>query len=152
MPRKILRSPLQTIHWIVCLTLRSNPSIQLKRNKKHRQKSVFFIWRKGRDSVSAAASVRVDSDWHWQSFTTDPFESSRSTQKNKNGIPFGIPSLFGGKGGIRTLGRVLADTRFPVVRLRPAQPPFRTQALTLYHARNKKSTPFSILFEKFFIP
>ena len=31
----------------------------------------------------------------------------------------------GGKGGIRTLERVLAVTRFPVVRLRPAQPPFR---------------------------
>ena len=70
--------------------------------------------------------------------------------KNQTGIPFGIPSLFGGKGGIRTLGRVLADTRFPVVRLRPAQPPFRTQALTLYHDKNKKSTPFLRLIKKFF--
>ena len=101
MPRKILRSPLQTIHWMVCLTLRSNPSGKSKRSK--------------------------------------------------NGIPNGMPFLLGGKGGIRTLGRVLADTRFPVVRLRPAQPPFRTQALTLYHAGNKKSTPFLRLFKKFFI-
>ena len=125
-------------------------SSQYKQKQKwHPKWDAIFTWRKGRDSVSAAASVRVGSDCHRQSFTTDPFESSRSTQKNKNGIPFGIPSLFGGKGGIRTLGRVLADTRFPVVRLRPAQPPFRTQALTLYHAGNKKSTPFLRLFKIF---
>lgn len=31
----------------------------------------------------------------------------------------------GGKKGIRTLERVLAVTRFPIVRLRPAQPSFR---------------------------
>ena len=39
--------------------------------------------------------------------------------------------FFFGKGGIRTLERVLAVTRFPVVRLRPAQPPFRV-TLPLY--------------------
>ena len=37
-------------------------------------------------------------------------------------------SFFFGKGGIRTLERVLAVTRFPVVRLRPAQPPFHMTA------------------------
>ena len=31
-------------------------------------------------------------------------------------------SIFGGERGIRTLERVLAVTRFPIVRLRPAQP------------------------------
>ena len=36
--------------------------------------------------------------------------------------------LFFGKGGIRTLERVLAVTRFPVVRLRPTQPPFHGEA------------------------
>ena len=32
--------------------------------------------------------------------------------------------LFGGKRGIRTLGAFIGHTRFPVVRLRPAQPSF----------------------------
>gem|GEM_PF-6393057 len=43
------------------------------------------------------------------------------TKKNRGEFAF-VPN--GGKGGIRTLGGVLAHTRFPVVRLRPAQPPF----------------------------
>ena len=34
-------------------------------------------------------------------------------------------NIFGGKAGIRTPERVSAVTRFPVVRLRPTQPPFR---------------------------
>ena len=34
--------------------------------------------------------------------------------------------FYGGERGIRTLGTVLAFTRFPVVRLRPAQPSLRT--------------------------
>ena len=43
MPRKILRSPLQTVPRTVCLTLRSNPSVQLKR-KKHRPKvDAFYL-------------------------------------------------------------------------------------------------------------
>ena len=43
----------------------------------------------------------------------------KSTKKEH---PLGVPFFCGGERGIRTLGRVLADTRFPVVRLRPAQP------------------------------
>ena len=39
--------------------------------------------------------------------------------------PNGDAFLFGGEGGIRTLERVLAVTRFPIVRLRPAQPPLQ---------------------------
>ena len=105
----------------------------------------------------------VVNDFRWQSDATPSWRSQLAPSAqvardrippfppSKNGIPNGMPFLLGGKGGIRTLGRVLADTRFPVVRLRPAQPPFRTQALTLYHAGNKKSTPFLRLFKKIFI-
>ena len=71
MPRKILRSSLQTVPRTVCLTLGSNPSA-LQNERKAPTKSLVLF--------------------------------------------------FGGERGIRTLGRVLADTRFPVVRLRPAQP------------------------------
>ena len=44
--------------------------------------------------------------------------------------------FFGGERGIRTLGTVLAFTRFPVVRLRPAQPSLRT-AQHNYHITNR---------------
>ena len=47
----------------------------------------------------------------------------------------GTRLFYGGERGIRTLGRVLADTRFPVVRLRPAQPPFRGECLLCIHLR-----------------
>ena len=41
---------------------------------------------------------------------------------NKGPYPIGKALHSGGEREIRTLGRVLAVTRFPVVRLRPAQP------------------------------
>ena len=45
-----------------------------------------------------------------------------SSIKNKRAYLILIRSHFGGERGIRTPERVLAVTRFPVVRLRPAQP------------------------------
>ena len=52
------------------------------------------------------------------------FESTRAQQhkKIKRAYLVLIRSHFGGERGIRTPERVLAVTRFPVVRLRPAQP------------------------------
>ena len=59
--------------------------------------------------------------------------------------------LFGGKRGIRTLGAFIGHTRFPVVRLRPAQPSFhrcyslRTlnlQVLYYYSTSQKKVNTF----------
>ena len=41
----------------------------------------------------------------------------------KKAVPVWV-LLFGGKRGIRTLGAFIGHTRFPVVRLRPAQPSF----------------------------
>ena len=49
----------------------------------------------------------------------------------KKHTPMGV-CFFGGEREIRTLGRVLAYTRFPVVRLRPTQPSLRATH-TLYH-------------------
>ena len=49
--------------------------------------------------------------------------------------------LFGGEKGIRTLDGVLAHTRFPVVRLRPAQPSLHATYIVYY-----KRIPLSILF------
>ena len=40
---------------------------------------------------------------------------------------------FGGERGIRTLERVLAVTRFPIVRLRPAQPSLHISSILLSH-------------------
>ena len=38
--------------------------------------------------------------------------------------------FYGGQSGIRTLERVLAVTRFPIVRLRPAQPTVHFRNIT----------------------
>ena len=40
---------------------------------------------------------------------------------------------FGGERGIRTLERVLAVTRFPIVRLRPAQPSLHISSILPSH-------------------
>ena len=51
--------------------------------------------------------------------------------------------LFGGEKGIRTPERVLAVTRFPIVRLRPAQPSLHNclkQRKLLYYILLKKSS------------
>ena len=45
-----------------------------------------------------------------------------------------LRSFFGGERGIRTLGTVLAFTRFPIVRLRPAQPSLHSTRI-VYHKK-----------------
>ena len=54
------------------------------------------------------------------------FESRGMTRiwANKKAGHFSVTCFYGGKRGIRTLGGFVALTRFPVVRLRPAQPSF----------------------------
>ena len=61
------------------------------------------------------------------SFTTEPVRIPIAKQKSTHWVLF----CFGGKIGIRTLVGVLAQTRFPVVRLRPAQPSFHR--VVFYH-------------------
>ena len=56
--------------------------------------------------------------------------------------------FFFGKGGIRTLGWVLANTRFPVVRLRPAQPPFRKPCYSISRFLENCNTFFNKNFLK----
>ena len=53
--------------------------------------------------------------------------------KNKKHPHSRMPFIYGGERGIRTLGRVLADTRFPVVRLRPAQPSLQVSLIIISH-------------------
>ena len=43
-----------------------------------------------------------------------------------------LVSSYGGEGGIRTRETLLTPTRFPVVRLRPAQPPLHS-ADSVFH-------------------
>ena len=59
--------------------------------------------------------------------------------------------FFGGERGIRTLGTVLAFTRFPIVRLRPAQPSLHLLDFYIISQKYKKSSPFLKFFLVFFI-
>ncbi len=63
----------------------------------------------------------------------------------KKPYPFGY-GFSGGEKGIRTLERVLAVTRFPIVRLRPAQPPLRATATKLLYIRKPKKSSVFIIF------
>ena len=56
----------------------------------------------------------------------------------------------GGERGIRTLGTVLAFTRFPIVRLRPAQPSLHLLDFYIISQKTKQSIPFSKFFYCFF--
>lgn len=42
-----------------------------------------------------------------------------------------LVSSYGGEEGIRTLETLLTPTRFPIVRLRPAQPPLHAQIIEI---------------------
>ena len=60
-------------------------------------------------------------------FRQPPFQvqiPGSTFQNEKNPQAFQLTDFSGGKRGIRTLGGFMAHTRFPVVRLRPAQPSF----------------------------
>ena len=77
---------------------------------------------------SRCGSVRLGSDSRPRlSFTTEPVRIPIAKQKSTHWVLF----CFGGKIGIRTLVGVLAQTRFPVVRLRPAQP--SVHRVVFYH-------------------
>ena len=94
-------------------------------------------WRKDRDSDSRGTKPlgRRGSDSllkgviHYRSVRIPSIE----TKKNTLWCSF----YLGGKIGIRTLVGVLAQTRFPVVRLRPAQPSFHR--VVFYHKNFIKS-------------
>ena len=87
-----------------------------------KQKSVIRIL------AARRRSVRLGSDSRPRlSFTTEPVRIPIAKQKSTHWVLF----CFGGKIGIRTLVGVLAQTRFPVVRLRPAQPSFHR--VVFYH-------------------
>ena len=72
---------------------------------------------------------------------------------NKEPTRLGGFFVCGGERGIRTLGTVLAFTRFPIVRLRPAQPSLHLLDFYIISQNFKKSIPFlkflSIFFKLF---
>ena len=83
-----------------------------------------------RDSNSNVAYYSYELDVH----TATSFQIAQRFERvrivvfcdTKTGYPdWDIPFLYGGEKEIRTLVGVLAQTRFPVVRLRPTQPSLR---------------------------
>ena len=73
-------------------------------------------------------------------FRQPPFQvqiPGSTFQNEKNPQAFQLTDFSGGKRGIRTLGGFMAHTRFPVVRLRPAQPSFHVEVLTRFELVNE---------------
>ena len=81
------------------------------------------------------------------SLRSNPIIFSDKTKKAPTRVLF----RFGGERGIRTLGTVLAFTRFPIVRLRPAQPSLHLLDFYIISQKYKKSSPFLKFFLVFFI-
>ena len=85
---------------------------------------------------------------HWQRSNSKPLTvpvpsgSSTRTQAQTKNPPDWVGFVCGGERGIRTLGTVLAFTRFPIVRLRPAQPSLHLLDFYIISQNNKKSIPF----------
>ncbi len=73
-----------------------------------------------------------------------------SLQKKKDTHFCGYLFPFGGERGIRTLERVLAVTRFPIVRLRPTQPSLQ-QYLTTFRYYSIILNPLQGYFIKIFV-
>ena len=77
------------------------------------------------------------------------FIPSKSIEKNHNGMisvnisinpNHAVVDTFGGERGIRTLETLLTPTRFPIVRLRPAQP-----SLQIYSVKHRLNSITNIM-------
>ena len=76
-----------------------------------------------------------DCFYSWNSVSAAGSFESLSFQFDKKSDPTGWDHFFGGKRGIRTLGAFIGHTRFPVVRLRPAQPSFHNGSCCVHSTR-----------------
>ena len=96
-----------------------------------------FFWRKERASLRYPSPKNSPPDCFCsRNFVSaaGSFESP-SFQFDKKSDPTGWDHFFGGKRGIRTLGAFIGHTRFPVVRLRPAQPSFHNGFCCVHSTR-----------------
>ena len=96
-----------------------------------------FFWRKERASLRYPSPKNSPPDcFYSRNFVSaaGSFESP-SFQFNKKSDPTMWDHFFGGKRGIRTLGAFIGHTRFPVVRLRPAQPSFHNGFCCVHSTR-----------------
>ena len=94
---------------------------------------LLFLWRRERDVERALRNIGPKSNlylrkaYKTQSVLEEfkPLVFLHKNKKEGNRLPF---CFYGGEKEIRTLVGVLAQTRFPVVRLRPTQPSLHAQA------------------------
>ena len=119
------------------LPAHSNPSLSNSIKKVTPLGGItFFGGKRGIHSVTPRLKTV-----HWTVFTAEtPFLlPAHSNPPLSNSIkkvtPLGGITFFGGKRGIRTLGAFIGHTRFPVVRLRPAQPSFHNGSCCVHSTR-----------------
>ena len=103
--------------------------------------------RRSPENLSLAAFLHGDHPFRFES-------PAKSFLNEKNPQASQLTDFSGGKRGIRTLGGFMAHTRFPVVRLRPAQPSFHVFFAALngacisYRIFRRLSTPEVQIFNK----
>ena len=86
--------------------------------------------RRSPENLPLAAFLHGDHPFGFES-PVKPFLNEKNPQASQ------LTDFSGGKRGIRTLGGFMAHTRFPVVRLRPAQPSFHVEVLTRFELVNE---------------
>ena len=106
-------------------------------NKKVTPLCGITFWRKERDSLRYPSPKNSPPDCFYSRISASAAGSFESLtfQFNKKVTPLCGITFFGGKRGIRTLGAFIGHTRFPVVRLRPAQPSFHNGSCCVHSTR-----------------
>ena len=96
-----------------------------------------FFWRKERDSLRYPSPKNSPPDCFCAetSFLLPAHSNPPLSNSIKKVTPLCGITFFGGKRGIRTLGAFIGHTRFPVVRLRPAQPSFHNGSCCVHSTR-----------------
>ena len=117
------------------LPAHSNPSLSNSIKKVTPLGGITF-WRKERDSLRYPSPKNSPPDC----FCSRNFVSAAGSFESpsfqfKKSDPTVWDHFFGGKRGIRTLGAFIGHTRFPVVRLRPAQPSFHNGSCCVHSTR-----------------
>ena len=97
--------------------------------QKEKPEGITFGFLAEREGFDSRCTMQLGQARLWPAtgspFTTAPLRIPESSKTKRKTRRHNL-RVFGGKRGIRTLGAFIGHTRFPVVRLRPAQPSFHT--------------------------
>ena len=144
---KILRSPLQTVHRTVCLTLGSNPSVKLRATKKQHPMGAVRNGEEGFEfSAGATGSGPVGSDSPPDCHSLPTGSNPASLRRQKQRTPNGVLCFWLRKKDLNPhkQSQSLPCCHYTI----PQYSVFRAPRLRLYHY-NRQVSSCQLLFRKF---